>query len=120
MDNKTTIKELKSLVATFVKERDWSQFHSPKNLSMDIAVEAAELMEKFLWIESKDSLDEYCKNKEEVEDELADIFIALLCFVNSCDIDLSKAFHKKLSETSKKYPVELVKGRHYKYTHYKK
>lgn len=116
MSDKTkTIQELKDIAAKFVKDRDWNQFHSPKNLSMNIAVEAAELMEKFLWLTPEQSSLEIDKNRQEISDELADVLLGVLCFSNAAGIDISAAFEHKIAEVAKKYPVEKVKGRHEKY-----
>lgn len=119
MDSKTTLQELKNPVADFIKERDWNQFHFPKNLSMAIALEAAELMEKFTWIEAKASDDELKEHRQEIEQELADIVILSLAFANRCNIDVSSAVMHKIEEIKKKYPVEKVKGKYLKYTQYK-
>jgi len=116
MDDTTTIKKIKEAVAAFVSQRDWEQFHSPKNMSMDIAAEAAELMELFLWVEGKESYEIVKEKRNEVEDEVADIFTAIICFCNSANIDLSSAFERKLELTKKNYPVEKVKGMCKKYT----
>lgn len=115
-DTKKTVAELKQEAAAMVAERDWNQFHSPKNLSMGIAAEAAELMEKFLWIDSKASFDELATNRQEIEDECADVLIGLLCFANAANIDLSKAVEHKLALIKEKYPIEKSKGRATKYT----
>jgi len=121
-DKKTTVNQLKERLKSFVKERDWEQYHSPKSLSMSIAIEAAELMEKFQWLSNERSI-ELCKDEEklkEIEKELADIAIYVLDFCNITNIDLSSAILNKLEENIKKYPVEKVKGKAYKYTHYEK
>jgi NTP pyrophosphatase (non-canonical NTP hydrolase) len=72
------VQQLKDAVRIFIEEPEWQQFHSPKNLSMDIAVEAAELMEKFLWITTEASHKEIEFNRQEIEDEVADVFKGLL------------------------------------------
>ena len=118
-DTAVTIEQLKEKVALFVREREWDQFHSPKNLSMALAVESAELMEKFLWIENNASYEEIEKNRQEIEQELGDVVLVLLAFCNASNIDVSKAFEDKLRLTCEKYPVEKVKGRYDKYTWYK-
>lgn len=111
-NNNFTVNELKERVSTFVVERDWQQFHNPKNLSMNIAVEASELMELLLW-ESTEELDVVVAQKKELlQKELADIFIGVLAFANSCNIDLATVTAKKLEEISARYPAEIVKGRH--------
>jgi NTP pyrophosphatase (non-canonical NTP hydrolase) len=117
-DTKVTLQELKERVATFVAQRDWNQFHAPKNLSMTIAAEAAELLEKFLWVESKDSYAAVDNNRSEVEDELADVLFAVLCFANAAGIDLSSAFATKFAKIEKKYPIDKVRGKSNKYTDY--
>ena len=115
-DERVTLQELKDEMAAFVKEREWNKFHSPKNLSMAIAGEAAELMEKFLWMENQESFDELDKNRQEIEDELADVLIAAICFANASNIDLGKAIAQKIEEVKAKYPVEKSRGRYTKYT----
>lgn len=114
------LKYLKSKIKKFVKDRDWEQYHSPKNLSMSIAIEAAELMEHFQWltIEQSKRLLKDKKKKEEIEEELADIAIFILDFCNMFDIDIEKSIAKKLEKTAKKYPTHLVRGKAHKYTYY--
>lgn len=100
-DQTTTLQELKDLVAQFREERDWAKHHTPKNLAMSIAIEAAELMELFQW-------DEYTKrNQAKIAAELADILIYCFNFADTCNIDVATAFRQKLLANSKKYPVEL-------------
>ena len=115
IDNKTTLNELKSIIKKFNDEREWNQFHTPKNLSMLIATEAAELMELFLWSESKNSYETFKNKTKEVEDEIADIVIGALCFANATNIDLVKAITKKIKKNAKKYPLKKAKGRCLKY-----
>jgi len=115
-DNTTTIQDLKDIVAQFTNERDWAQYHAPKNLSMDIAVEAAELMEKFLWVDLDGSWDELKKNRGEIENELVDVLHGICAFANACNVDLSSALEKKMDQNRKKYPVDKVKGKWTKYT----
>jgi NTP pyrophosphatase (non-canonical NTP hydrolase) len=117
-DKSTTIQELKLKKAEFVKDRDWEQYHSPKNLSMSIAIEAAELMEKFQWIDNQKSKEIVEKNKLEIEEEIADIFSYILGFCNLYDIDLSEAFKNKLEKNKIKYPINKSKGKSDKYTNY--
>lgn len=110
-DNKVTIQELKEKALAFVQARDWQQFHSPKNLSMALAIEAAELMEKFRFVESSDSMASLEEQRVAVEDELADVVWAALSFANATNIDISKAFERKLASTAERYPVDKVKGK---------
>ncbi len=114
-DNKNTITDLKKLVAQFINEREWEQFHTPKNLSMALSAEAAEFMEFLLWIESKDSIAVLENERSDVEDEVADICIALLSFCTMANIDLSTALATKLKKHEAKYPVEKSRGRWTKY-----
>ena len=117
-DGKTTVAELRARVLAFVRERDWEQFHSPKNLSMALAAESGELMEHFLWAESRASLDVVRdpKKRRAIEDEVADVVIYALEFANVCGIDLAAAIEAKLAKNAAKYPVEKARGRAVKYT----
>ncbi len=116
--NRTELEELKSEVLAFAQDREWLQFHSPKNLSMAIAVESAELMQLFLWCESHDSraLPEDAAAKARIEEELADVFIFALQIANVSEIDLPAAIRRKLEINSTKYPVEKCRGRSVKYS----
>lgn len=117
-DTRVVIQQLKDSVAEFIDERDWAQFHSPKNLSMAIATEAAELMELFMWVDSAESYEEAKRRRTEVEHELADIIIVSLAFARQVDIDISRVVMHKIEEIKKKYPVTKAKGRWDKYTAY--
>jgi NTP pyrophosphatase (non-canonical NTP hydrolase) len=120
-DATTTVQTLKNVVENFVQERDWAQFHSPKNLSMALVKEATELSELFLWCESnKASFETLCKKRIEVEHEVADTLLILMAFANRNNIDLTTALSNKMEITIKKYPVEKCKGRADKYTVYQK
>ena len=115
-DIKTTFADIKKDVKQMVDERDWNQFHSPKNLAMSISVEANELLEKFLWMDNAPSFEELKTNRQDIEDECADVLIVLTAFANACNIDLSKAVRAKLEKTKAKYPIAKAKGRYTKYT----
>lgn len=117
-DGMTTVGEMRERVLAFARERDWEQFHSPKNLSMALAAEAGELMEHFLWIEAKDSAAPLAdpKKREHIEDEIADVVIYALEFANIAGIDLAKAIEAKLAKNAAKYPVEKARGSAKKYT----
>jgi NTP pyrophosphatase (non-canonical NTP hydrolase) len=117
-DAETRIEELKQRVLAFARERDWGQFHSPKNLSMALAAEAAELMENFLWATTEDSraLAADPRRREAIEQELADIVIYALQFANQTGIDVSAAIAAKMAINAHKYPVEKARGRSDKYT----
>lgn len=117
MNDKTTvINELKEAVMEFCRERDWGQFHSPKNLAMGLSIEAAELMEHFLWKTEAES--EKPDDLDAVGSELADIFIFTLNLAARLDLDLAACAEKKLKENAKKYPADLARGKALKHTHY--
>jgi len=109
-DQVITVRELRDFVEAFIDAREWVQFHSPKSLSMSIAVEASELMEKFLWCDNAKSYKEAIDNKQEVEEELADVIITAICFARSADIDIVQAVENKMKINDKRYPVEKAKG----------
>lgn len=117
-DAETTLAELKEKIQSFARERDWEQFHHPKNLSMAIAAEAAELMEHFLW--TKEGEDHaVLKDPQkglEVREELADIVIYAMEFANIAHIDLAESITLKMAANARKYPVEKSRGRSAKYT----
>ena len=117
-DADTHLQEIKDRVLAFAKERDWEQFHAPKNLSMAIAAEAAELMEHFLWQSSEASRSdmEAEKLRSKVEEELADVFIFAIEFANVTGIDIATIVDTKIKRNAEKYPVEKAKGRSSKYT----
>jgi dCTP diphosphatase len=110
--------ELKERVLAFARERDWEQFHSPKNLSMALAAEAGELMENFLWVTTEESAQTARdpKRREAIEHEIADIVIYALQFANQTGIDLASAIATKMAVNARKYPVEKARGRSAKYT----
>jgi dCTP diphosphatase len=112
-DKSTTLAELRAAVQRFVDERDWRQFHTPKNLSMAIAIESAELMEHFQWLGSEESrgVRESPANLAEVREELADIMCYALSFANALDIDIADAVASKLVKNAQKYPADRFRGR---------
>lgn len=116
-----SLNQIKKEIKKFIRERSWEKYHSPKNISMSIAIEAAELMEHFQWLtidQSKKLLKDK-KKRAEIEDELADIAIYLLDFCNLFDIGLESCILRKLEKSSQKYPVHLVRGKAHKYTYYR-
>ncbi len=117
-DTTTTLADLKARILAFAKERDWEQFHAPKNLSMALAAEAAELMEHFLWVDPTASRARAAEpgRRKDIEDELADVVIYALEFANMTGIDLAQAIEAKMDANARKYPVEKAKGRADKYT----
>ena len=119
-DHTSTLNDLKKLMAQFVHEREWQKYHTPKNLSMSIAIEAAELMEIFQWVSEQDSQSVLERNREEISNELADIFSYIVSFCNLYNIDLACALENKLKINAKKYPIEKVKGSYENYLEVKK
>jgi NTP pyrophosphatase (non-canonical NTP hydrolase) len=112
------VADLKSRVLAFVHERDWEQFHAPKNLSMALAAEAGELMEHFLWAtpdQSRAIVADPAK-RAKIADELADVVIYALEFANATQLDVAAAIEAKMAANAKKYPVEKARGRSEKYT----
>lgn len=115
-DPTTTLRELRDTVAKFVADRDWQRYHDAKNLSMALAIEAAELMEHFQWTRTEElpALVADARVRAEVADELADVACFLLALVNALDIDLAAAIEQKLRKNEAKYPVDEFRGRYYK------
>ena len=113
-DATTPVLQLREQMAQFVAEREWEQFHSPKNLVMGLSVEVAELMEHFLWVDNAEAskLLEEAPKRQEVADELADVFGFVLALSNALQLDLTTTFINKLAKTAVKYPVELSRGRY--------
>ena len=117
-DSATTVAELKNRLLAFVRERDWEQFHSPKNLSMALAAESGELMEHFLWAtpEQSQTIVADAAKRSRIADELADVVIYALEFANITGLDVAAAVEAKMASNAKKYPVEKARGRADKYT----
>ena len=112
-DSTTTIAQLRQAIQAFVDERDWKQFHKPKNLAMSLAIEAAELMEHFQWLSVEESIDRGSDpvRRGQIADEIADVCCYLLSLVNALDLDLSEAVRSKLVKNVAKYPAEKFRGR---------
>ncbi|MEN9841277.1 MAG: hypothetical protein RL376_1077 [Verrucomicrobiota bacterium] len=118
-DATTTLGEIKARVLAFADERDWQQFHAPKNLSMALAAEAGELMEHFLWDTpeaSRTKVTDDAGRRAKIEEELADVVIYALEFANMTGIDVAAAIERKMAQNTAKYPVAKAKGRSVKYT----
>ena len=112
------LQHLKFKLRDFADERDWEQFHSPKNLSMALIAEAAELVEHFQWLSEAESRIIQGDKLEKVKYELADIFIYLVRIADKLDVDLYEAAEQKMEINEEKYPSDKVKGQHKKYTDY--
>jgi dCTP diphosphatase len=110
--------QLTNLIRAFVAERDWSQYHSPKNLSMALSVEVSELVEIFQWLTEQQSANLDSAKLAEAQDELADIYYYLLRLSDVLGIDLKKALSKKMQKNAEKYPADKVRGDSRKYSDY--
>lgn len=115
-DETTTVAQLRRLMSDFVAEREWRKYHDAKNLSMAIAIEAAELMEHFQWVRNDELAallaDE--RRRAEVTDEVADITCFLLALANALELDLSAAVERKMTKNAAKYPAEQFRGNYFK------
>jgi NTP pyrophosphatase (non-canonical NTP hydrolase) len=113
-DATTTVADLKEAMRQFVAERDWEQFHSPKNLAMGLAVEAAELMEHFLWMDNQDSRQVVHGQplRTMIGEEIADVACYLLALANVMGLDLSATIEDKLKKNAVKYPADKYRGRY--------
>ena len=112
------IKKLTEMVIKFRDERDWKQFHNPKDLALSIVLEASEVLERFQW-KNPEEISKYLKNnKSEVADELADVVKYLIIMCHDLNIDIEKAVVTKMKKDAKKYPVHKSKGNHKKYSEF--
>jgi dCTP diphosphatase len=113
-DQHTVVATLREAMARFVAEREWQPFHSPKNLAMALSVEAAELMEHFLWIDNDASRVEMRDpvKRDQVADEIADVACLVFALCNALDLDLSETVQRKMTKNVLKYPVEKCRGRY--------
>ena len=117
MDSSTNIAQLKEKIKKFCEKRDWDQYHNAKDLAIGIITESSELLEKFRF-KSTNEVDLMLKDKEnrqEISEEMADIFYFLLRLAQKYEIDLSNELSKKISKNEKKYPIEKSKGSNKKY-----
>jgi len=110
-DEQTTVAALSDLVRRFNEERDWAQYHSPRNLAMALSVEAAELLELFLWCKDEGPQPAVATRVPKVEEEVADVAICLLAFCERTGIDLAAAVERKVAANALRYPVDEAKGR---------
>jgi NTP pyrophosphatase (non-canonical NTP hydrolase) len=110
-----SLEQIKIRLREFAAERDWDQFHSPKNLAMALIVEAAELVEHFQWLTEEQSQTLPPEKLAEVEQEIADIQIYLLRIADKLGVDMEKAVNAKIELNAKKYPADKVRGSAAKY-----
>jgi len=116
MDKYTSIEDLKKLVQVFTQERDWDKFLSPKTIAIYLSLESSELLEKFVFVDNEESKQCLINKKDEIQQELSDVFywIMQMCWIYN--IDLSESVRQKLQLTGEKYPIEKAKGNTIKYT----
>lgn len=113
-DSNTSLSHLKKIIGDFVREREWEKFHAPKNISMALAIEAAELMEHFQWLDSQESRQLNEAVRQEVAEELADVICYSLAMANQLNLDLTRTVIDKMAKNCKKYPVDEFRGRYRK------
>ncbi len=113
-----SINDLRARVNAFVEERDWAQFHSPKNLAMAMIVEAAEVVEHFQWMTEEQSRQLDAETRLKVGEELSDTFVYLMRIAEVCGIDLIAAANRKIDLNAQKYPADKCRGSNDKYTKY--
>jgi NTP pyrophosphatase (non-canonical NTP hydrolase) len=120
-DKNTYIIDLKARANEFVTARDWHQFHTPKEMALNLSVEASELLELFIFknnAEIAELLEKDEKFKAAVADELGDIIMSTMLFALQAKLDIATSFYEKVRKTELKYPVEKAKGKNKKYTEY--
>lgn len=112
------LSSLQASLRAFARERDWEQFHSPKNLAMALTVEAGELQEIFQWLSEQQSCSLDVQQRQHVKEEMADVLLYLCRLADVLAIDLQAAALDKLKRNAEKYPVDQVRGKSAKYTEY--
>lgn len=110
------IDKLTSRIVAFRDARDWKQFHNPKDLSLSLVLESAEVMEHFQWKSPEEMQEHVKKHKDDVAEELADVMYWILLMSHDLDINIVDALTKKIEKNESKYPVEKARGSHKKYT----
>ncbi|WP_019531307.1 nucleotide pyrophosphohydrolase [Dasania marina] len=111
--------QIKNKLRDFASDRDWDQFHSPKNLVMALSVEVAELVEPFQWMSEEGSKNLSNDTLDEVADEIADVQLYLIRLADKLGVDILKAVDNKIEKNDTKYPADKVRGSSKKYTEYK-
>lgn len=110
------IQQIISKIKAFRDERDWMQFHDPKNMAISIVLESSELLEHFQWKDKEEVQRHLKESKEAVQDEIADIALYLFELSDDLGINLIEAMEAKLKKNAQKYPTDKARGRHTKYT----
>jgi dCTP diphosphatase len=113
------VEDLRNAIRMFIEERDWEQFHSPKNLAMALSVEASEIVEHFQWLTEEQSKNLPSEKMAKIREEIGDVMIYLTELADKLGIDPVEAARAKVAINEQKYPVELVKGKASKYTEYR-
>ena len=113
------MENLRGAIRRFVSERDWEQFHSPKNLAMALSVEVSEIVEHFQWLTQEQSRNLPPEKSREVAQELGDVMIYLVELSDELGVDPIQAATEKVSTNSSKYPADIVRGKAAKYTEYR-
>jgi len=116
LNSDQSLTDLQKQIRKFCDERDWDQFHNLKDLSISLALEAAEVMEHFQWKNTAEMTEHIEKNRNDVGEELADVLYWVLLLANKTGVDLVDVFQKKMTKNKAKYPIEKAKGSHKKYT----
>lgn len=116
--DEASLEDLQKKIRKFCDDRDWDQFHNPKDLSISLALEAAEVLEHFQWKNDAEMAKHSIDKKDEVGEELADVLYWVLLLANKLDLDLSGAFQKKMGINQSKYPIKKARGSHQKYTEF--
>jgi NTP pyrophosphatase (non-canonical NTP hydrolase) len=110
------IEDLQNKVVAFRDERNWKQFHNPKDMALSLVLEAAELLEHFQWKNNEEFKAHYAKNKNDVDDEIMDILYWVLLIANDLKVDIPKEFDRKMQKNISKYPKNKSSNSHKKYT----
>lgn len=113
-----SLEELRIRARAFAEERDWQQFHTPKNLAMALSIEAAELMEHFQWLQTGESAELSPESQAAVAEEIADVQVYLVMLADRLGVDILQAVDGKMAKNAAKYPAEKVRGSSRKYTEY--
>ncbi|MET0779701.1 MAG: nucleotide pyrophosphohydrolase [Candidatus Saccharimonadales bacterium] len=111
-----SLNDLQKIIRKFCDDRDWDQFHNPKDLSISMMLEAGEVLEHFQWKNLEEMATYSKEHKSDIAEEVADVFYWVLLLSNKLDIDLVEAFQKKMVKNEQKYPIDKAKGSHKKYT----
>jgi len=112
------LEDLRSTISAFIQERDWEQFHSPKNLAMALSVEVAEIVEHFQWLTEEESQNLLPEKLAEIREEIGDVMIYLTELADSLGIDPVEAAKAKVAINGQKYPAEVLRGKASKYSEY--